>query len=276
MQRVRVEIVCRRDLDDAAEIHHRDAVGDVTHDREVVRDEEIGQLEVSLELFEQIDDLRPNRNVERRDRLVADDEVRIHRERARDSDPLSLAARELVRVARRSILRQTDAHEQIAHAPVRVALRREPMHAHRLGDHPTHRVPRIQGRERILEDHLHPPPQRPQVALAERREILPVEGDPPGRRLVQADDRPADRGLAAARFTDEPERLAALDRERDIVDRLDVADVPVEHDPALDREVDLEIGDLDERPRSVRRAHATVASRARAHSSSGTGLKHAT
>ena len=48
---------------------------------------------------------------------------------------------------------------------------------------------------------------------------------------------------------DEPERLAAPDLERDAVDRLDVADVAVEHDAALDREPDLQVLDLDERRR---------------------------
>ena len=44
-------------------------------------------------------DLRLDRDVERRDRLVGDDELRLQDERARDADALALAARELVRVA---------------------------------------------------------------------------------------------------------------------------------------------------------------------------------
>src|SRR6185437_9264103 len=81
---------------------------------------------------------------------------------------------------------------------------------------------------------------------------------------------PPDRRLPTSGLADQPERLATLDRQRDAVDGLDVSDVPVENDPALDREVDLEIVYVDEA------ARATVASRVRSHSSSGTGLKHAT
>ena len=99
-----------------------------------------------------------------------------------------------------------------------------------------------------------------------------VEDDLAAGRLVQAQERAADRRLAAPRLADEPERLAALDRERDAVDRLHVADVAVHHDPAPDREPDAEVVDLDERV-----AHqAAPPSRARCHSSAGTGLKQRT
>ena len=103
-----VELVRRRDLDDRAEIHDGDPVGDVPDDREVVRDEEIGELEVVLQRLEQVEDLRLDRHVERRDRLVGDDEVRVDGERARDADSLALAARELVRIARRRVRGQPD------------------------------------------------------------------------------------------------------------------------------------------------------------------------
>ena len=41
MARLRVELGGRRGLDDLAEVHDGDAVGDVAHDREVVADEEV-------------------------------------------------------------------------------------------------------------------------------------------------------------------------------------------------------------------------------------------
>ena len=42
--RPRVELVGRRELDDLAEVHHRDPVAHVANDAEVVRNEEVGQL----------------------------------------------------------------------------------------------------------------------------------------------------------------------------------------------------------------------------------------
>ena len=74
-------------------------------------------------------------------------------------------------------------------------------------------------------------------------------------------------------LADEAERLAALDSERDAVDRLHVADVPVHDDSAPDREPDPEVLDLDER---VAQSHAAPPSRVRCHSSAGTGLKQRT
>ena len=68
-------------------------------DVEVVRDEDVGEAEVALQVLEQVEDLRLHGDVERGHRLVADDQLRVDRERAGDADPLALAARELVRKA---------------------------------------------------------------------------------------------------------------------------------------------------------------------------------
>ena len=64
---------------------------------EVVGDEDVGDAELALQALQQVDDLRLHRDVERRDRLVADDQRGLDRERAGDRDALALAARELVR-----------------------------------------------------------------------------------------------------------------------------------------------------------------------------------
>ena len=44
----------RRFLDDVPEIHHGDAVGDVAHHREVVRDEQVGDAELALQLLSRL------------------------------------------------------------------------------------------------------------------------------------------------------------------------------------------------------------------------------
>ena len=116
MRRRVVDVVLRADLDDLAEVHHRDAVGDVAHDGQVVRDEDVGQAEVALQRLEQVDDLRADRDVERRDRLVEDDQLRVERERARDADALPLAAGELVREAVRVLGREADGAQQLVDA----------------------------------------------------------------------------------------------------------------------------------------------------------------
>src|SRR5205809_1034669 len=63
------------------------------------------------------------------------------------------------------------------------------------------------------------------LPLAQPGEVLPREvdmpADDPRRGRQEADDRQAGRGLAAARFADDTERLALVQREADVVDRLD-------------------------------------------------------
>jgi hypothetical protein len=57
---------------------------------------------------------------------------------------------------------------------------------------------------------------------------MSVELDGPSGRFHQTEDRPAERGLSAPRLSYEPERLSPVDFEIDPVDRLDVADHPLE------------------------------------------------
>src|SRR6516162_7898130 len=85
-----VEIARRRDLDDLAHIHDRHPVADMLHDAEIMRDEEIGEAEPVLQLEHEVDDLRLHRDVQRRDRLVGDDQAGIESERSSDADALAL------------------------------------------------------------------------------------------------------------------------------------------------------------------------------------------
>ena len=56
-------------------------------------------IEVPLlpQIGEQVEHLRLHRNVERRDRLVGDDDIGRRQDRARDADPLALTAAQFVR-----------------------------------------------------------------------------------------------------------------------------------------------------------------------------------
>ena len=90
----------RRQLDEPAAVHHGDPIADLPDQAQVVRDEEVGQAEPLLQIEQQVDHLRLDRDVERRDGLVGDDERRLERERAREPDALPLAAAELVRILR--------------------------------------------------------------------------------------------------------------------------------------------------------------------------------
>ena len=95
MLRVGEHLGGRPDLDDLAEVHHADAVAHVLDRVDVVRDEQVRQVELVLQVVEQLQDLRAHRQVERRGRLVQHDELRACHDRAGDADALLLAAGQL-------------------------------------------------------------------------------------------------------------------------------------------------------------------------------------
>ena len=249
MSRPLEQLVPRRDLDDPTEVHHPDPVADVAHDRQVVGDEQVRQPQLRLQVHQQVEHLRLNRNVERRHRLVADQQIGLERQSPGDADPLALTAGELVRVAIGHRRQQADQVEQFRDPlPEAAATPRHAVDLERFADDLPHPHPRIERPERILEDHLHPPAKRPQPALACLRDVLAVEDDAAGRRLQHAQDRHRRRRLAAAAFPHQAEGLTAPEIERHPVDRLDGSH-PAPHEyPFGDREVDLEILDTKQHP----------------------------
>ena len=140
MERVDVEIVRRSDLDDLPEVHHRDSFGDAANDREIVRDEQIRQPELLSGLLHQVDDLRLDRDVQRRYRLVADEKLRLHRECSRDTDALPLATGELMRVPPTRPGRQADTREELATASCPPLYRLAEVDAQRFADHSADRM----------------------------------------------------------------------------------------------------------------------------------------
>jgi hypothetical protein len=154
-----VDVVARPISTILPEVHDRDPVGDMADDGEVVRDEEVGEPEVVLEAREQVDDLRLDRHVERRDGLVEDDQGRVEGERAGDADALPLAAGELVREAVAVLGAEADGPQQLGDALL--ALRAvDVVDPQGLGDDLAHRHARVQRRVRILEDDLDLTPHR--------------------------------------------------------------------------------------------------------------------
>ena len=130
-----------RHLDDLAEIHDRDTVRHVLDNREIMTDEE--QRQAKFPHLKQIDDLRLDGDVERRDRLVADDQVRLRRERPCDADALALSALEFVRPSVQRITRQAHGIHQRDDLRIKLCGRSgEAEIADRLGQNIAHAQPR--------------------------------------------------------------------------------------------------------------------------------------
>ena len=130
-------------------------------DAEIVRDHDDRHVVLVLQALHQSQDLRLRRDVERRRRLVGDQEVGVVDQRHRDHHALAHAARELVRVVVDPLLgaRDPDRLQQLDRAVARGFLRHVVVDEHRLGQLPADALDRVQRRHRVLEDHRHPVPR---------------------------------------------------------------------------------------------------------------------
>ena len=145
--------------------------------------------------------------------------VGLHCERPRQPDPLALSAAERPRPAAGQLRRQPDQGEQLPGLRLDLARRHHAVEAQDLRQRLAHRKARVERRVRVLEDHLHVAAQILQLAAARAREVSPHEPDAAVLRLVQAQQRAAERGLATAALADQTERLVPPDGEADAVDR---------------------------------------------------------
>ncbi len=151
---------------------------------------------------------------------------------------------------------QADAREQLGHAPLLVLARGDAEILHRLADDGAGGEARIERRVGVLEHDLHAAAMLPHLRRREARDVDAAEHDAARRRLDELEHQAADRGLAAARFADEPERLPAPDREADAVDRLHHA-AAAPQQPADNREMLDEALDLEDCGRAHAAASAT-------------------
>src|SRR6202022_4625364 len=94
-----------------ARIHHQNAMTQVSHDGEVVTDEQHRGTGIALQVEQQIDDLALDGNVQGTHGLVAYQELRTQDHGARDTDPLALPAAELVRIAAHHVGGQADSFQ---------------------------------------------------------------------------------------------------------------------------------------------------------------------
>ena len=201
-----------RRFHDFAEIHHHHPMADVLHHRQVMRDEEIRDAALLLQILEQIDDLRLHRNVQRAHRFVADDQLRLDRQRAGDADALALPAAEFMRIPLRVNRVEADRLQQFGDAflPRGFAVGQF-VDVQRLADDLLDRHARIERAVGVLENHLELAPPRAQHRAAHPRDVLAVEQNAARRRLDQPHDGAAQRRLAATAFADQPQRFPRLD-----------------------------------------------------------------
>lgn len=146
-------------LDDAAEVEHGGAVGDLTDHAEVVADEQQSEAGRGAQVDEQAQHLGAHRCVEGGNGFVADEKRRIAGQCPRDRGALQLATRQRRGTATPEVRIEPDRVEQFADAPSQagagaVRFVEVQCETDRAADAST----RIEARERLLEHHLHRPP----------------------------------------------------------------------------------------------------------------------
>ncbi len=207
--RPRVELVGAADFEQAALVHHADAVRHREGLVLVVRDEDGGDAELLLDPSDRAPELLADFGVERAEGLVEQQHLGPVGERARDRDALLLAARELGRQAFVHAL-EGDELQQFPSAGQPIAVLHAPDAERELdvvGD------AHVAEQGVVLEHEADAA-----VARRDAGDVAPVQRYPAVVDLDQARDRAQQRALAAARGAEQHQEFALLDLDRDVVD----------------------------------------------------------
>ena len=176
--------------------------------------------EALLQLQQEVHHLRLHRNVERGDELVGDQAFRLDGERPRDADPLPLPAGEFMRPAVGGVGGEAHEIEQLGDAARDLGLRPHAMDGERLAEDLAHAHARVERAVGVLKDHLDAAVVAAELGPRQRADVEAVEADLALVGLDQPHQAAGERGLAAARFADDAERLAARDCEAHAVQRM--------------------------------------------------------
>ena len=183
-------------------------------------DEEIGQILFRLQLVHEVQDLGSDGDVQRGDRLIRDDELRLHDHSAGNTDTLALSAGELVRIAGLVLGQKTDILQGLVYLGKTVILIFVQMEIEKTFRHAILNCRSlIQRCRRILENHLD---------IADNISVLFL-GDISGNSLsfkcnltgtagINAHDRASESCLSRSGFSDECKCLALVNVKIGILD----------------------------------------------------------
>lgn len=154
MVRVGKEVFGRADFDEGAVLHDRNPVGEAPSDRQVMGDEEVGQVEVSFELNQKVEDRGLHRYVQGRGRLVEHDELRIEKQRSGEHDALGLTAAEFMGTTVEQVGIKFQPLQELVNSVLAFSPATVRMDALGFVELPPHALSRAERQQRILEHHL--------------------------------------------------------------------------------------------------------------------------
>lgn len=201
------------DLDHLAVLHQDDAAAERDGLVEVVRDEDDGLLERALKVAQLRLHVAPDQRIEGAERLIHEEDVRIRRERPRETRALLHAAGQLARILRLPAL-EADEFDRL-HRPLDPLLGRDLLDLEPESDIPEDGPVGQQGE--VLEDHAESLLAEGEQFLApEPGDVHPVHDDPSAGRFHQPVHAAQERRLAGAGQAHQDKDLALLDVERDV------------------------------------------------------------
>ena len=189
-------------------------------DRQIVRNEQIGQAEPLAQFEQQVQHRRLHRHVEARGRLVEDHKARPQQQDAGERDAPQLAARQFVRVAQPGKAIETDRFEHRVD-PLRArSADGDAVDPEAFFEGAADAPPRVERGGGILMDILDVRCAGDAPACGGRPlTTAPSSRISPAALALQAQHGAAERRLAAAGFADETEDLAGPNRQADPANR---------------------------------------------------------
>ena len=232
-------------------MHDRHPIGDLRHDAHVMGHQQNADPLVVGQLAQQVEDLRLDRHVEGRRRLVGHEQPRLARQCRGNHHALPLAAGQLVRVgAQPSLCFGNSDRAQKLQRPLARRLTADGLvRQDRFDKLALHREERVQARHRILEHRADVASEADVAMRVARRKWLAFDQDRAGCNasglLDETQHRIAHGRLASPRFADEGMDFAGVDRERSAFDRNEGSSIGK-------RVFDTQVADVEDRGRSAR------------------------
>ena len=178
---------------------------------------------LALQAAQQVHNLRAHAHIQRRNRLIQNQQPGPERQRAGDVDALPLPATEFMRVAfERRFIQAHLAQEFDRLGAQGGAAGLDPglaaMDEQRLGHNLQHIHARIEGCVRVLKDGLHLAAQAVQLHPRSTGHVDSVYAHAALAGRDQPQNHPCQRGLARTGLAHQPQRLPGLDGERHVLD----------------------------------------------------------
>src|SRR5215218_10236765 len=192
---------------DLAAIHDEDPVGELLREIEILLDQDDGHLAALAQIGDGAADVLDDRGLDAFGRLVEDEELRAHDERAADGELLLLAAREVAAAPAQHLGKHREEREHVVRNGVPGPRQRRKAGAQVLLD-------REQRKNLAALRHERDAPPRA-LEGGERRHVLAVPEDAAAGRALLTDDRAHQRGLADAVAAHDAGDLARFGGERD-------------------------------------------------------------